>query len=78
MAARFDFARQLGNGQVGLAKATDPTVKVSPTVPQVKDTRLFGLLQPSLSAPTQAALAQAASPREWNAFFFSSPEFMRR
>jgi uncharacterized protein (DUF1800 family) len=78
MAARFDFARQLGNGQVGLAKATDPTVRVPPTVPQVKDTRLFGLLQPSLSAPTQAALAQAASPREWNAFFFSSPEFMRR
>jgi uncharacterized protein (DUF1800 family) len=78
MAARFDFARQLGNGQVGIAKAPDPTVKIPPIVPQIKDTPLFALLLPSLSAPTQAALAQTTSPREWNALFFSSPEFMRR
>jgi uncharacterized protein (DUF1800 family) len=78
MAARFDFARQLGNGQVGIAKAPDPTVRIPPIVPQIKDTPLFALLLPSLSAPTQAALAQTTSPREWNALFFSSPEFMRR
>jgi hypothetical protein len=33
---------------------------------------------PMLGKPTLAALGQARSPAEWNALYFSSPEFMHR
>jgi hypothetical protein len=36
------------------------------------------VLQHLVGPGTRAALAQAATPQEWNAFLLSSPELMRR
>jgi hypothetical protein len=41
--------------------------------------RLFyDAIEPTLSARTRAALAQASSQQEWNTMLLSSPEWMMR
>lgn len=77
MAIRFEIARQIGSGSTGLFKPPGATHD-QPAFPQAENALYYQRIAGALGAPTRAALAQAASPQEWNAFFFSSPEFMRR
>ena len=81
MATRFDIARQLGGGAARLFQpATTPQGTPPPPaqVPVLKDSAVLAARMPSLGKPTLAALGQARSPAEWNALYFSSPEFMHR
>ncbi len=81
MATRFDIARQLGNGAARLFQPADPPPGIPPPPsppPILKDSPIIAARMPSLGKPTLAALAQARSPAEWNALYFSSPEFMHR
>ncbi len=81
MATRFDIARQLGNGAARLFQPADtpPGTPPPPSPPPVlKDSPVIAARMPLLGKPTLAALGQARSPAEWNALYFSSPEFMHR
>ena len=81
MATRFDIARQLGNGAARLFQPADAAPGTPPPpaqVPVLKDSPILAARMPMLGKPTLAALAQARSPAEWNALYFSSPEFMHR
>ncbi len=94
MDLRFEVARQMGSGPAGLFKPPTPPTGSAPTAamaaapagqampqPGVPDIRRAALADGLLAlAPetTRAVLARATAPRDWNALFFSSPQFMRR
>ncbi len=81
MATRFDIARQLGNGAARLFQPADAPPGTPPPpaqVPVLNESPVLATRIPSLGKPTLAALGQARSPAEWNALYFSSPEFMHR
>jgi len=78
MALRFEIARQIGSGGAGLFKSDQPGATDQPGFPTLQNALYFGGLADTLGGRTQGALAQAASPQEWNALFLSSPEFMHR
>ncbi|HEV2540146.1 MAG TPA: DUF1800 domain-containing protein [Frateuria sp.] len=70
MTERFAVARAIGNGR-GLWKDAQ-------AVPALDGPLYQAVLAPRLSARTRAALAQAGSRQEWNAFLLASPEFNYR
>ncbi|MET3437461.1 DUF1800 domain-containing protein [Sphingomonas sp. 1185] len=81
MATRFDIARQIGGGAARLFQSPDaaPGTPPPPAPPPIlKDSPVLTARMATLGKPTLAALAQARSPAEWNALYFSSPEFMHR
>ncbi|MGE7205472.1 DUF1800 domain-containing protein [Sphingomonas sp. NPDC019816] len=81
MATRFDIARALGNGAARLFQPpdADPATPPPPSAPpMLKDSPILAARMGTLGEPTLAALAQARSPAEWNALYFSSPAFMHR
>jgi hypothetical protein len=55
-----------------------PAPAPPPIVPQIRTASWFAELNRPVRPATRDALAAAASPREWNALFLSSPDFMRR
>lgn len=84
MSTRFEIARAIG---AGVATAPMPTPREKEmrmaeqsasqrTPPPLAQSAYVRALQPAWSAATRNALAQAASPREWNLLFLASPEFM--
>jgi uncharacterized protein (DUF1800 family) len=77
MAVRFEIARQIGANAAGMFKAPVPDAVERPAFPQIASGLYYSVLQYNLSPATRAALDQATSPQEWNALYFSSPEFMR-
>lgn len=84
MATRFDIARQIGGGAARLFQSPDTPPGTAPPPsppsppPVLKDSPVIAARMAMLGKPTQEALAQARSPAEWNALYFSSPEFMHR
>jgi uncharacterized protein (DUF1800 family) len=78
METRFELSRQIGASGAGLFKPDTPGAVEPPGFPalqgQVEATGLAATLSPA----TRAALAQAASPKDWNTLFLASPDFMRR
>jgi uncharacterized protein (DUF1800 family) len=78
LALRFEIARQIGGGGAGLFKPDQPGASDQPGYPMLENALYYGGLSDTLGSRTQGALAQAASPQEWNALFLSSPEFMHR
>jgi uncharacterized protein (DUF1800 family) len=81
MTARFEVARAIGSGAGGLFSppgAPQPPGPALPGLPGATRALYDEVLQQSLGPGTRAALAQAGSPQEWNAFLLSSPEMMRR
>lgn len=70
MTERFAVARAIGSGRALWPQAGGP--------PRLDGPLYQATLGPSLSARTRAALAQAGSPQEWNAFLLASPEFNYR
>jgi uncharacterized protein (DUF1800 family) len=90
MEARFEVARQIGGGAAALFR-TDPSssgppsgppapapAALPPDYPSIQPTAEALGLARSLAPATRAALTQAVSPRDWNALYLASPEFMRR
>ncbi|MBW8461854.1 MAG: DUF1800 domain-containing protein, partial [Acidovorax sp.] len=84
MPTRFETPRPTG---AGVATAPLPTPRekeikmaeqsaLQRTPPPLAQSAYVRALQPTWSAATRNALAQAASPREWNLLFLASPEFM--
>lgn len=73
-ANRFDIARQLGAGEY----FSGPGQMAPPAPPSVQNALYQQGVEPTLGAPTRGVLEQARSPREWNALYLSSPDFMRR
>jgi len=76
LSTRFELARSLAAGPAALFKPEGlPAGAAAPPAPRPL---LAQALQPPLSPTTRAALAQAATPLDWNALLLSSPEFMYR
>ena len=78
MTTRFEIAKAIGSGSAGLFKTDGPQPTEKAAFPQLANALYFQRIQQTLSAPTKAALDQAGSPQEWNAFLLSSPELMHR
>jgi uncharacterized protein (DUF1800 family) len=85
METRFEVARQIGGGAPALFRV-DPAPPGPPTPPPPLPPGYPDLrasvealgLGAALAPETRAALAQAVSPRDWNALYLASPDFMRR
>ncbi|MBV7429063.1 MULTISPECIES: DUF1800 domain-containing protein [unclassified Acidovorax] len=80
MSTRFEIARAIGAG-AATAPAPREDGMAGPAAPQrtpppLAQSAYVRALQPAWSTATRNALAQAASPREWNLLFLASPEFM--
>jgi uncharacterized protein (DUF1800 family) len=81
MNTRFEIARMLGSGNVGLFKPeADGAMAAAerPAFPQLASALYYQSIEPTLGAATRQALDQARSPQEWNTYLLSSPEFMLR
>jgi uncharacterized protein (DUF1800 family) len=78
MNTRFEVAKTIGGGSAGLFKVEGPGQTDQPAFPQLANALYYQYLSKKLGTTTRQALAQAASPQEWNALFLSSPEFMKR
>lgn len=68
---RFEIAQAIGSASAGLFKG-------EAAFPVLQGALYYGGLDKRLSPATQAALAQATSPQEWNMLFLASPDFMGR
>ena len=78
MEARFELARRIGAGAAGLFRSEIPGATDQPAFPRLQNALYYEGLGATLSPSTLTALDQAVSPQEWNTFFLSSPDFMRR
>ena len=75
---RFEIAQAIGAGAAGLFKGEAATEVAQPAFPVLQGALYYGGLDKRLSPATQAALAQATSPQDWNTLFLASPDFMGR
>jgi uncharacterized protein (DUF1800 family) len=78
MSRRFEIARTIGSGSAGLF---DPEKGGPATVvgfPLLTTPVYYGVLEPSLSAPTRNTLQLARSQQEWNLYLLASPDFNYR
>lgn len=78
METRFEVARAIGSGSAGLFRIGGPRPLDRPAFPQMANALYYDAFDRTLGPATRHALAQAASPQEWNSLLLSSPEFMRR
>jgi hypothetical protein len=77
MSRRFEIARAIGSGNVHLFDPEDSattTPSAAFKFPQLSNPLYYEAIEPFLAANTRAALDQAGSPQEWNAFLLASPE----
>ena len=74
MSRRFEIARAIGTGNVHLFDAEEGGSAAPPGFPQLSNRLYYQAIEPFLSANTRRALAQAASPQEWNTFLLAAPE----
>jgi uncharacterized protein (DUF1800 family) len=77
MSRRFEIARAIGGGNVHLFDAEDAGATASASefrFPQLSNPLYNEAIEPFLAAGTRAALEQAGTPQEWNAFLLASPE----
>ncbi|MFT4196813.1 MAG: DUF1800 domain-containing protein [Pseudoxanthomonas sp.] len=81
MAKRFEIARAIGNGDprlFALAQADGQDMQRGGGFPMPASKLYYAAIEPTLSDSTRAALAQARSQQEWNAFLLASPDFNYR
>ena len=78
METRFEIARLIGVGHSGLFKLPNDSAKEPAPPPNIRQTRYYQAIAPTLGPATVNALAQAKPPADWNMLFLSSPDFMRR
>jgi len=79
MSQRFEVARAMGSGSAGLFKPEEPAgAAEQPAFPQLARPAFYRWVQAGLGEGTRQALAQAASPQDWNTLYLAAPEFMVR
>jgi len=78
LSRRFEIAHLIGSGNVNLFQPEDGPAVSAAGFPNLSNRLYFDAIQPHQSKTTLAALDQAKSPQEWNAFLLSSPEFNYR
>lgn len=78
MVTRFEIAKAIGSGSAGLFRSEEPGDVGQRIVAQAPAPLRDSWRAAMLGNATRTALAQAASPQEWNTFLLSSPEFMQR
>lgn len=77
MATRFEIAHIIGSNGAGLFAPPGPQPGGPPVLPQIEGPLYQQSIGPTLAATTISVLDKAASPRDWNTLFLSSPEFMK-
>lgn len=78
---RFDVAKAIGGGSPNLFKPEGQEKSPNPRDfprPSIDSSAFVRTWIQHFSKESQQAISQAGSPAEWNAFFLSSPEMMRR
>jgi len=78
MAARFEVARQIATRSAVLFRADPADALEKPPYPTLSELASVRQRLPQWSQATQAALAQARNPADWNTYFLSAPEMMFR
>jgi uncharacterized protein (DUF1800 family) len=78
MVKRFEIARAIGSGNAQLFTTDDGRPGPRTGFPMLTNRLFYDAIEPTLSARTRAALAQASSQQEWNTMLLSSPEWMIR
>ena len=78
MTTRFEIGKAIGANNAGLFKTEGAAPFERPAFPQLANAVYYQYRQPTFSTATRAALVQATSAQEWNAYFLSSPEMMNR
>ncbi len=78
MAARFEVARQIATRSAVLFRADPKEALEKPPYPTLSERASVRQRLPQWSQATQAALAQARNPADWNTYFLSAPEMMFR
>ncbi|MBA4002610.1 MAG: DUF1800 domain-containing protein [Delftia sp.] len=78
MAARFEVARQIATRSAVLFRADHADALEKPPYPTLSELASVRQRLPQWSQATQAALAQARNPADWNTYFLSAPEMMFR
>ena len=78
MQTRFEIARVLGGSAAGLFRTEGAQPSEQSAFPQLAGALYYEAMIHTLGPATRQALAQAASPQEWNMLLLASPEFMRR
>jgi uncharacterized protein (DUF1800 family) len=75
MSRRFEIARTIGSGSAGLFDPENGGPATVVGFPLLTTPVYYGVLEPSLSAPTRNALQRARSQQEWNLYLLASPDF---
>jgi uncharacterized protein (DUF1800 family) len=75
MSRRFEIARTIGSGSAGLFDPENGGPATMVGFPLLTTPVYYGVLEPSLSAPTRNALQRARSQQEWNLYLLASPDF---
>jgi hypothetical protein len=78
METRFEITRAIAAGRSGLFKLPEDRDKEPAPPPDIRQSRYYAAIAPTLKPATVAALAEAKSAAEWNLLLLSSPDFMRR
>jgi uncharacterized protein (DUF1800 family) len=78
MSRRFEIARTIGSGSAGLFDPENGGPATVVGFPLLTTPVYYGVLEPSLSAPTRNTLQLARSQQEWNLYLLASPDFNYR
>ena len=78
MMSRFAVAQQIGARGAVLFRSDAKAPLEKPSYPDLAGRAGVKVRLPVLSTSTQAALAQARNPADWNSYFLASPEMMFR
>ena len=68
----------MGGGGAGLFTTEDNKPGATVGFPVLNNRLFYEVVDPMLSAPTRAALANTASQQEWNTVLLASPDWMAR
>ena len=78
MTTRFEIARAIGANGAVLFRGDDKAPLEKPPFPALAESAPVRDGLPALSGATRQALAQAATPQDWNTFYLASPEHNHR
>lgn len=78
MTTRFEIARALGANGAVLFRGDNQAPLEKPPFPPLAESAPVRDGLPALSSATRQALAQAATPQDWNTFYLASPEHNHR
>ncbi len=78
MTTRFEIARAIGANGAVLFRGDNQAPLEKPPFPPLAESAPVREGLPAMSSATRQALAQAASPQDWNTYYLASPEHNHR